>query len=144
MTLFPYTTLFRSYSGATRDLLEIAHLARARGAELILITRFPKSPGASLASVVLQCGTNESPLQMGSVAARVAIIFVLDVLFSEVCRRANPRTHVVEEAAEIDPAWFEGAATVGICGATSTPKWLMQDVADAISNLNSEFRIQNS
>ena len=79
--------LYISYSGATRDLLEIAHLARARGAELILITRFPKSPGASLASVVLQCGTNESPLQMGSVAARVAIIFVLDVLFSEVCRR---------------------------------------------------------
>ncbi len=79
--------LYISYSGATRDLLEIAHLARARGAELILITRFPKSPGASLASVGLQCGTNESPLQMGSVAARVAIIFVLDVLFSEVCRR---------------------------------------------------------
>ena len=65
-------------------------------------------------------------------------------VLSEVCRRTNPRTHVVEEASEIDPAWFEGAATVGICGATSTPKWLMQDVADAIGNLNSEFRIQNS
>lgn len=79
--------LYVSYSGATRDLLEIARLARSRGAELILLTRFPKSPGAALASVVLQCGTNESPLQMGSVAARVAMIFVLDVLFSEVCRR---------------------------------------------------------
>ena len=65
-------------------------------------------------------------------------------VLSKVCRRTNPRTHVVEEASEIDPAWFEGAATVGICGATSTPKWLMQDVADAIGNLNSEFRIQNS
>jgi len=79
--------LYISYSGATRDLVEISRLAREREAEVILITRFPKSPGASLASVVLQCGTNESPLQMGSVAARVAIIFVLDVLFSEVCRR---------------------------------------------------------
>ena len=79
--------LYISYSGATRDLLETARLARERDAKLILITRFPKSPGAALASVVLQCGTNESPLQMGSVAARVAIIFVLDVLFSEVCRR---------------------------------------------------------
>ena len=79
--------LYISFSGATRDLLEIAQLAREREAKLILITRFPKSPGASLASVVLQCGTNESPLQMGSVAARVAMIFVLDVLFSEVCRR---------------------------------------------------------
>ena len=79
--------LYISYSGATRDLLETARLAREREAKLILITRFPKSPGAALASVVLQCGANESPLQMGSVAARVAIIFVLDVLFSEVCRR---------------------------------------------------------
>ena len=79
--------LYISYSGATRDLLEIARLAQDRGAKVILVTRFPKSPGAALADVVLQCGTNESPLQMGSVAARVAIIFVLDVLFSEVCRR---------------------------------------------------------
>ena len=65
-------------------------------------------------------------------------------VLSEVCRRANPRTYVVEEASEIDPRWFDGASSVGICGATSTPKWLMQDVADAIGNLNSEFRIQNS
>ena len=71
-------------------------------------------------------------------------IGLFERLGAEMRRRANPRTHVVEEASEIDPAWFEGAATVGICGATSTPKWLMQDVADAIGNLNSEFRIQNS
>lgn len=94
--------LYISYSGATRDLLEIARLAKARGVELILITRFPKSPGAALASVVLQCGTNESPLQMGSVAARVAMIFVLDVLFSEVCRRdletCRSRRHQVADA----------------------------------------------
>lgn len=57
------------------------------------------------------------------------------VLF-EVCRRANPRTHIIEEAAEIDPAWFLGACSVGICGATSTPKWLMQEVADCIRNLD--------
>ena len=79
--------LYISYSGATRGLLEISQLAREREAKLILITRFPKSPGAALADVVLQCGANESPLQMGSAAARMAMIFVLDVLFSEVCRR---------------------------------------------------------
>ena len=44
--------------------------------------------------------------------------------------------YVVEEASEIDPRWFDGAASVGICGATSTPKWLMQEVADAIGNFN--------
>lgn len=53
------------------------------------------------------------------------------VLF-EVCRRANPRTHTIEEPSEIDPRWLDGAQSVGICGATSTPKWLMQEVADAL------------
>lgn len=56
-------------------------------------------------------------------------------VLSEVCRRANPRTHVVEEASEIDPRWFDGVASVGICGATSTPKWLMQEVADAVRKI---------
>lgn len=53
------------------------------------------------------------------------------VLF-EVCRRANAATYNIEEAAELEPQWFAGAASVGICGATSTPKWLMQQVADAV------------
>ena len=82
--------LYFSYSGATRDMVENCLLARERGAKVILVTRFPKSPGAALASVVLQCGANENPLQMGSVAARIAMIFVLDVLFSEVCRPDLP------------------------------------------------------
>ena len=56
-------------------------------------------------------------------------------VLSEVCRRANPRTYVVEEASEIDPRWFDGVASVGICGATSTPKWLMQEVADAVRKI---------
>ena len=82
--------LYFSYSGATRDMVENCLLARERGAKVILVTRFPKSPGAALASVVLQCGANENPLQMGSVAARIAMVFVLDVLFSGVCRRDLP------------------------------------------------------
>ena len=65
-------------------------------------------------------------------------------VLSEVCRRANARTYVVEEAAEIEPGWFEGVGSVGICGATSTPKWLMQEVADRIGGLDSQFIIHNS
>ena len=53
----------------------------------------------------------------------------------EVCRRANPRTYNIEEAKELDSAWFEGAHSVGICGATSTPKWLMEEVAGAVDTL---------
>ena len=56
------------------------------------------------------------------------------VLF-EVCRKANPRTYNIEEAGELDRAWFEGVSTVGICGATSTPKWLMEQVAEQIQQV---------
>ena len=56
------------------------------------------------------------------------------VLF-EVCRRANAATYNIEEAAELEPQWFAGAASAGICGATSTPKWLMQQVADAVGRI---------
>ena len=56
------------------------------------------------------------------------------VLF-EVCRTANPRTCKIEEAAELRREWFDGASSVGICGATSTPKWLMHEIADAIAAL---------
>jgi 4-hydroxy-3-methylbut-2-enyl diphosphate reductase len=57
------------------------------------------------------------------------------VLF-EAVRKANPRSHKVESAAGLQSRWFAGAASVGVCGATSTPKWLMQTVAGAIANLS--------
>lgn len=79
--------LYYSYSGSTRDMVDLMKLARARGAGTVLVTRFPKSPGAVLADVVLECGAKESPLQMGSVAARMAQLFLTDVLFHEICRR---------------------------------------------------------
>ncbi len=55
------------------------------------------------------------------------------VLF-EVCRNANPHTYTIEEPSELNPAWFDGAESVGICGATSTPKWLMEEVKLKIKN----------
>ncbi|MCR5887216.1 4-hydroxy-3-methylbut-2-enyl diphosphate reductase [Hymenobacter sp. J193] len=53
-------------------------------------------------------------------------------LFS-VVNQTNPRSYFVENEQELDESWFEAAHSVGICGATSTPMWLMQRVADRIS-----------
>jgi 4-hydroxy-3-methylbut-2-enyl diphosphate reductase len=53
------------------------------------------------------------------------------VLF-EVVRNANPRSHNIEESSEIRPEWFTGVLSVGVCGATSTPHWLMEQVAARI------------
>lgn len=56
-------------------------------------------------------------------------------VLSEVCRKANAKCYNIEEASEIDPQWFEGAESVGICGATSTPRWLMEEVASFVNNI---------
>ena len=56
------------------------------------------------------------------------------VLYNE-CLRVNPNTHLIEGPDEIDPQWLDGIKTVGICGATSTPKWLMEQCRDAISGM---------
>ena len=53
------------------------------------------------------------------------------VLFNE-CRRVNPNCHLIEQPEEIDITWLDGVGTVGICGATSTPKWLMEKCRDFI------------
>ena len=72
-----------SYSGATRSGVEVLELAKSRGVRTILITRYPKSPAAKLADVVLCCGSSESPFQFGSVPAKVAQLVLLDVVFQE-------------------------------------------------------------
>ena len=77
--------LFFSYSGSTRELIETLNISRERSAKVILITRFPRSPGAILADYVLPCGSKESPLQPSSVPAAFAQFFVLDALFAEYC-----------------------------------------------------------
>ena len=79
--------LYFSYSGSTRDIMQTLDIVRARGARSILITKYPESPGAKKADVVLRCGARESPLQLGSVAAKLSQLFLLDVLFSVLCRR---------------------------------------------------------
>ena len=59
------------------------------------------------------------------------------VLFAE-CQQANPRSYMIDSPAEIQQAFFagfdKGVLSVGICGATSTPKWLMEQCRDFILN----------
>ena len=56
------------------------------------------------------------------------------VLYEE-CKKVNAQSYMVDEPETIQPEWFDNAQTVGICGATSTPKWLMEACRDTILNL---------
>ena len=51
----------------------------------------------------------------------------------EVCNAVNPKSYFVSDVEELDPHWFENVESVGICGATSTPMWLMEKVSNHIS-----------
>lgn len=51
-----------------------------------------------------------------------------------VCKQRNPRTYFISSKEEIDLAWFEQGNSVGICGATSTPMWLMEEVKEELMN----------
>lgn len=57
------------------------------------------------------------------------------VLFNE-CLRVNPNSHLIEDPQEIKPEWLKGIQTVGICGATSTPRWLMEQCREAIGKID--------
>jgi 4-hydroxy-3-methylbut-2-enyl diphosphate reductase len=57
-----------------------------------------------------------------------------------VCKNFNERSYFIENSTEVDPEWFNDNDSVGICGATSTPMWLMKDVAKSVSDLSPELQ----
>lgn len=84
---------------------------------------------------------NRQPQLMQFAKTNDVIIFVSGkkssngkVLY-EVCRSQNEQTYMVEDENEIESSWFNQAQSVGICGATSTPRWLMERVAQHIREI---------
>ena len=53
----------------------------------------------------------------------------------ELCKSVNPRSYNIQNTGQIDASWFQEGDSVGICGATSTPKWQLEGCAEAISSL---------
>lgn len=88
--------------------------------------------------------SNRLPQLRRFAAAHDLILFVSGkkssngkVLFGE-CKEVNPRTRLISNPGEIQPEWLEGVNSVGICGATSTPRWLMEDVKEYLTRLCSD------
>jgi 4-hydroxy-3-methylbut-2-enyl diphosphate reductase len=53
------------------------------------------------------------------------------ILYHE-CKKVNENTHLIDQPEEIDRSLLQGVESIGICGATSTPKWLMEDCKKVI------------
>ncbi len=54
----------------------------------------------------------------------------------QVCKEENPRTYFVSELDELKTEWFMNSKSVGVCGATSSPRWLMEKIAENIEKLS--------
>ena len=120
------------YSQTTKSLDEFHHIIDYIQSHI--------SPTATFRSFDTICRSvaNRMPNISQFAARHDLILFVCGrkssngkVLFNE-CQRVNPNSHLIEGPEEIDRSWLEGIETVGICGATSTPKWLMEQCRDAI------------
>jgi 4-hydroxy-3-methylbut-2-en-1-yl diphosphate reductase len=87
--------------------------------------------------------SNRSAQLRGFAAMYDVIIFVSGLKSSngmilyKVCREINPDSHMISSKQELQKDWFTGKETVGVCGATSTPMWLMEDVAGEIKRFSS-------
>lgn len=86
-----------SYSGATKDTIHVAELAKRAGAATICITRFVKSPLTSFSDVTLLCGANEGPLQGGSTSSEISQLFLIDLMYTEYYRRYFETCNQVNE-----------------------------------------------
>lgn len=81
------TAVLISYSGATKDTIQVGKLVKQAGAKTICITRFIKSPLTAYSDYTLLCGANEGPLQGGSTSAEISQLFLIDMIYSEYYRR---------------------------------------------------------
>ena len=81
-----------SYSGSTKDTVDIARIAKSRGAKVISITRFVKSPLTAHSDLTLLCGANEGPYQSGSLSSKIAQLFLLDILYMEFYRLTHAQS----------------------------------------------------
>lgn len=61
----------------------------------------------------------------------------------QTCKQENENSYFVSSQDELEAAWFQGIETVGVCGATSTPMWLMEEVAAAIEQISQNEHAPN-
>ncbi|MGM9705384.1 MAG: 4-hydroxy-3-methylbut-2-enyl diphosphate reductase [Prevotella sp.] len=120
------------YSQTTKSLDEFRHIIEYIQAHI--------SPGAVFSSADTICRqvANRLPNIAAFAARHDLILFVSGrkssngkVLFNK-CKSVNANSYHIENADEIDMSWFDDVETVGICGATSTPKWLMETCRDRV------------
>lgn len=127
--------LFSQTTMSVKDYNMIAGMIRSK-----MLESSSGDPGKLLRVHKTICGqvSNREPHLRAFAKEHEVIIFVSGressngKMLHSVCKSVNPRTFFVSSAEEIEKSWFDGVNTVGVCGATSTPKWLIEKIRDTI------------
>lgn len=129
-----------------RDVLLYSQTTKSREGlrRLISLIEERLTPGHTVTAYDTICGQVSNRVKLlGEFAGRNDLILFVagakssngKVLF-DVCRQINPSSRLVSNAGEVDPAWFDAPlSSIGICGATSTPLWLMEQVRDRVAGI---------
>ena len=135
-------TLFSQTTKSTKGFYRIKELIQQR---IEKANREPEAAGFNANDSICRQVSNREPQLVRFSSANDVIVFVSGKKSSngkalyKVCQENNPRSYFIENESEVDPSWFINAESVGICGATSTPMWLMKQVAEHIGRLNPEL-----
>lgn len=137
--LFSQTTMDRQTFHSVRDTL------KSRVSELIVGTMEEIATEFHAKDTICgQVSGREEQLRV-FVKQNDVVIFVSGrassngkVLYN-IAKSENPHTYFIEDKTEINPVWLEGADSTGITGATSTPRWYMQEVAEHIKSVIRNF-----
>lgn len=130
--------LFAQTTMSAKEYLYLADILRLKIEESGI-----SDPASNLLINKTICGqvSNREPHLKAFAKKHDTIVFVSGressngrMLYS-VCKKINPDTHFVSGPEELEKSWFTGKNSVGICGATSTPKWLIENIYDIISSI---------
>lgn len=122
------------YSQTTKSLHGLKHMSELLAAKI--------NPGVEFKTFDTICRSVAHRVEKLRRFAQThdVIIFVAGLKSSngkflyEECRAENPCTHFISAVDELNAQWLHGAKTIGICGATSTPRWLMEQVCNHIND----------
>ncbi|MDB5261875.1 MAG: 4-hydroxy-3-methylbut-2-enyl diphosphate reductase [Adhaeribacter sp.] len=137
-------TLFSQTTKSTKGFYKIKALMEER-----MVQATGSVAGFNANDSICRQVSNREPHLTKFAAEHDVIVFVSGkkssngkALYS-VCQQINSQSYFVENEQELEPAWFRHSQTVGICGATSTPMWLMEQVAAGISALEQPVLLPN-
>lgn len=120
-------SLYSQTTKRVEDFYEIADLVKSKTNEGVPV---------EIKDSICRQVSNRVPHLKKFVVNYDLILFVAGVKSSNgrylftVCKEENPNTYRISRTEEIDSKWFEGVESVGVCGATSTPQWLMEEIGE--------------